>query len=177
MDPELEEIQQNEEEEFDYTGLILRRADPDDCDQIINLVEVGKDDVYNRVYSYPRILKLIESAYLAITVLDRDGNVVAFAAFEDYPQVSSSSSCFIVADHPTVGHERNARRPALQLLGAVVLLGVQSRGVLGAQHPVAGLLHSGRLHRLPGPEVRVQEDSPDRVHLRPRHHWSDVPAE
>jgi hypothetical protein len=37
------------------------------------------------VYSYPRILKLIESAYLAITVLDRDGNVVAFAAFEDYP--------------------------------------------------------------------------------------------
>ena len=67
----------------------MRRADPDDCDQIINLVEIGKDDVYNRVYSYPRILKLIESAYLAITVLDRGGNVVAFAAFEDYPQVST----------------------------------------------------------------------------------------
>jgi hypothetical protein len=52
------------------------------------LVEIGKDDVYNRVYSYPRILKLIESAFLAITVLDREGNVVAFAAFEDFPQVS-----------------------------------------------------------------------------------------
>ena len=38
------------------------------------------------MYSYPRILKLIESAYLAISVLDREGNVVAFAAFEDYPQ-------------------------------------------------------------------------------------------
>jgi hypothetical protein len=38
------------------------------------------------VYSYPRILKLIESAYLAISVLDREGNVVAFAAFEDFPQ-------------------------------------------------------------------------------------------
>lgn len=72
---------------FDYNSLILRRADPDDCDQIINLVEVGKDDVFNRVYSYPRILKLIETAYLAITVLDREGNVVAFAAFEDFPQV------------------------------------------------------------------------------------------
>jgi hypothetical protein len=42
--------------------------------------------VYNRVYSYPRVLKLIESAFLAISVLDRSGNVVAFAAFEDYPQ-------------------------------------------------------------------------------------------
>jgi hypothetical protein len=69
-----------------FDNLVLRRADPDDCDQIINLVELGKDDVYNRVYSYPKILKLIETSYLAITVLDRDGRVVAFAAFEDYPQ-------------------------------------------------------------------------------------------
>ena len=75
-------------DEFDYNGIILRRADPDDCDEIINLVEIGKDDAYNRVYSYPRILKLIESAYMAITVLNRDGQVVAFAAFEDFPQVS-----------------------------------------------------------------------------------------
>ena len=72
--------------DFDYEGIILRRADPDDTDQIINLQEIGKDDAYNRVYSYPRILKLIESAYLAISVLDREGNVVAFAAFEDHPQ-------------------------------------------------------------------------------------------
>ena len=86
MDPELEAYEANQGDDFDYDGIILRRADPDDCDQIINLVEIGKDDVYNRVYSYPRILKLIESAYLAITVLDRDGNDVAFAAFEDFPQ-------------------------------------------------------------------------------------------
>lgn len=66
----------------------MRRADPDDCDAIINLVEIGEDDIYNRVYSYPKILKLIETAYLAITVIDREGNVVAFAAFDDYPQVS-----------------------------------------------------------------------------------------
>lgn len=79
-----------EEEHFDFDGIILRRADPDDADQIFQLVDIGKDDVYNRVYSYPRILKLIESAYLAITVLDRDANVVAFAAFEDFPQVSAA---------------------------------------------------------------------------------------
>ena len=76
-----------QQEDFDFESIALRRADPDDCEQIINLVEIGKDDVYNRVYSYPKILKLIETAYLAITVLDRDGRVVAFAAFEDYPQV------------------------------------------------------------------------------------------
>jgi hypothetical protein len=68
----------------------LRRADPDDCDAIINLIEIGEDDIYNRVYAYPKILKLIETAYLAITVIDRDGNVCAFAAFEDYPQVSNA---------------------------------------------------------------------------------------
>ena len=66
----------------------MRRADPDDLDAIVNLVEIGEDDIYGRVYSYPNVLKLIETAYLAITVIDRDGKVVAFAAFEDFPQVS-----------------------------------------------------------------------------------------
>ena len=70
---------------------MLRRADPDDCDAIINLVEIGEDDIYNRVYSYPKILKLIETAFLAITVIDKTtGSVVGFAAFEDFPQVSTS---------------------------------------------------------------------------------------
>ena len=77
---------------------MLRRADPDDCDDIINLVEIGEDDIYNRVYSYPKILKLIETAYLAITAIDRDGNVVAFAAFEDYPQVSDGQIMELVSD-------------------------------------------------------------------------------
>ena len=79
-----------EEYHFDPESTVLRRADPDDCDAIINLVEIGEDDIYNRVYSYPKILKLIETAYLAITVIDRaTGSVVGFAAFEDFPQVST----------------------------------------------------------------------------------------
>ena len=79
-----------QQEDFDYESIVLRRADPDDFDEIINLVEIGEDDIYNRVYALPNVLKLIETAYLAITVIDRDGNVVAFAAFEDYPSVSSA---------------------------------------------------------------------------------------
>jgi hypothetical protein len=56
------------------------------------LVEIGEDDIYNRVYSYPKILKLIETSYLAITVIDREtGAVIGFAAFEDFPQVSNSN--------------------------------------------------------------------------------------
>jgi len=51
---EYEQAAQNDENSLE--GIILRRADPDDCDQIVNLVEIGKDDVFNRVYSYPRIL-------------------------------------------------------------------------------------------------------------------------
>lgn len=79
---------------------MLRRADPDDCDAIINLVEIGEDDIYNRVYSYPKILKLIETAYLAITVIDRaTGSVVGFAAFEDFPQVSMTLTLASWAAH------------------------------------------------------------------------------
>jgi hypothetical protein len=86
MDPELLAYEQRKDASaLDLERLILRRADPDDTDQIINLVPVGKDDVYNRVYSYPKVLKLIETAYLAISVLDSEGNVCAFAAFEDFP--------------------------------------------------------------------------------------------
>ena len=81
-----------EEYHFDAESTVLRRADPDDCDAIINLVEIGEDDIYNRVYSYPKILKLIETAFLAITVIDKaTGSVVGFAAFEDFPQVSTLS--------------------------------------------------------------------------------------
>jgi hypothetical protein len=76
--------------EPELNNLIIRRSDPDDADSIVRLVEIGKDDVFNRVYSYPRILKLIESAYLALTLLDSDGQVVGFAAFEDFPQVSDN---------------------------------------------------------------------------------------
>lgn len=75
-----------EHQEADFEDVILRRSDPDDFEQIINLVEF--DDIYNRFYSFPKILKLIETAYLSITVLNQDGNIIAFATFEDYPQVS-----------------------------------------------------------------------------------------
>ena len=86
--------QSNQVEEdfyFDSDSVVIRRADADDTDAIINLVEIGEDDIYNRVYSYPKILKLIETSYLAITVIDREtGAVIGFAAFEDFPQVSKS---------------------------------------------------------------------------------------
>jgi hypothetical protein len=79
---------------FDVESLVLRRADPDDCDMIINLPELGYDDHYNKVFAYPKILKLIETAYLAISIVDRDtGLVVAFASFEDCPPVSKAESC------------------------------------------------------------------------------------
>lgn len=88
VDTQLVANELDQEQEFDFESLVLRRADPDDFEEIVNLVEVGEDDIYGRVYSYPNVLKLIETAYLAITVIDRDGNVVGFAAFEDYPSVS-----------------------------------------------------------------------------------------
>ena len=75
--------QVEEEFYFDSDSIVIRRADADDTDAIINLVEIGEDDIYNRVYSYPKILKLIETSYLAITVIDREtGSVIGFAAFD-----------------------------------------------------------------------------------------------
>lgn len=50
------------------------------------MVEIGEDDQYNRIYAYPKIIKIIETSFLAITVIDRNtGNIVAFAAFDDAP--------------------------------------------------------------------------------------------
>jgi hypothetical protein len=72
------------------------------------LVEIGEDDIYNRVYSYPKILKLIETSYLAITVIDREsGAVVGFAAFEDFPQVSNRNlpTHTFWSQHPGLGTE------------------------------------------------------------------------
>lgn len=88
--PRLEDVA---DDSFDADGLVLRRADPDDCNAIINLVDIGEDDLYNRVFAYPKVLMLIETSYLAITVIDRDsGTVIGFAAFEDYPCVSKTGT-------------------------------------------------------------------------------------
>ncbi len=79
-------VQVYNQNEADFEDIILRRSDPDDFEQIINLVEY--DDVYNRFYSYQKHLKLIETSYLSITVLNQEGSIIAFATFEDYPQVT-----------------------------------------------------------------------------------------
>jgi hypothetical protein len=103
-----------EEYHFDPESTVLRRADADDCDAIINLVEIGEDDIYNRVYSYPKILKLIETAYLAITVIDKNtGSIVGFAAFEDFPQVSLQSRSL----NARSAHESPRTLPALAVEG------------------------------------------------------------
>ena len=78
-------VQVYNKQEDDLEDIILRRADPDDFEQIINLVEF--DDFYNRFYSFPKILKLIETSYLSIVAMNREGNIIAFAAFEDFSQV------------------------------------------------------------------------------------------
>jgi len=105
-----------EENQFDPDTRVIRRAEPDDCDAIINLVGLGEDDHYNRVYSYPKILKLIETAYLAVTVIDREtGKVQAFAAFEDCPVVSI---LFRLANW-CAGLTRYGGRSPLQPLGRV----------------------------------------------------------
>lgn len=78
------DVEVYEQQEADFDDIILRRSDPDDFEQIINLVEF--DDIYNRFYSFPKILKLIETAYLSITVVNQEGSIIGFATFEDYPQ-------------------------------------------------------------------------------------------
>lgn len=44
---QFQDSQRNEQTEIlDFDSVVLRRSDPDDCDQIINLVESGKDDIF-----------------------------------------------------------------------------------------------------------------------------------
>jgi hypothetical protein len=106
-------MNQQVEADFDYDGIVLRRADPDDLEAILNLVEIGEEDIFGRVYSYPNVLKLIETAYLSITAIDRDGNIIAFAAFEDYPLVSAETGVAEVSAWCSLPLERE---PAAQIL-------------------------------------------------------------
>lgn len=81
-----EKVEIYNQQDPDYEDIILRRSDPDDLDQVLNLIQY--DDIYNRFYSYPKIMRLIETSYLSISVLNQEGQIIAFATFEDYPQVS-----------------------------------------------------------------------------------------
>lgn len=154
---------------FDAETLVLRRADPDDCDAVINLVEIGEDDIYNRVYAYPKILKLIETAYLAISVVDRDsGAIVAFAAFEDYPPVSAvagrcAPNC--ADSYSSLGPTRPAGRQALQLLGGLVRAGLRRGRVQCFQLALAQLLHRGQRDRSRPPAPRLQASAAHGLHL------------
>jgi predicted cupin superfamily sugar epimerase len=72
-------------------SLQLRRADYGDANQIETFIEESKRSTYLRVYASREIMHLIETSYLAISVLSPDGNVVAFAAFDHSPIVHIQS--------------------------------------------------------------------------------------
>ena len=75
------------EDEFQLESLVLRRSHPEDTPQIQALGDVGKTASYQNLFGQKGVLHIIETAYLSISVL-QDGEIIAFAAFEDYPWVS-----------------------------------------------------------------------------------------
>ena len=67
-----------------------------------------------------------------------------------------------------VGHERDARRQTLQLLGGLVLEGLSGRRILIFQHPVANVLYCWGIARLAELTFRIQTSLTDGLHVNSR---------
>jgi hypothetical protein len=87
-----------EDKELDIESLILRRSDADDRDHIIGLMDEGHAGSFLNVYENNDILHKIETSCLSISVLNPQGNIIAFASFDDHPQVRHfPPSCILIS--------------------------------------------------------------------------------
>ena len=74
-----------------------------------------------------------------------------------------------------VGHERNARRQTLQLLGGLVSEGLSGRRILIFQHPVADVLYCRGITRLAELTFRIQTSLTDGLHIDSRFDRNPLP--
>ncbi|CAK76388.1 unnamed protein product, partial (macronuclear) [Paramecium tetraurelia] len=66
--------------------LQIRKADLDDYDEIMQLMQEEGEEDLQQLYAYPKILTLFERSYLSVTVLDSQNNIIGGAVFDDCPQ-------------------------------------------------------------------------------------------
>ncbi|CAK81172.1 unnamed protein product (macronuclear) [Paramecium tetraurelia] len=73
---------------FEQQGqeLQIRKADLDDYDEIVQLMQEEGEEDLQQLYAYPKILTLFERSYLSVTVLDSQNNIIGNAVFDDCPQ-------------------------------------------------------------------------------------------
>ena len=67
--------------------LIIRRSDLDDAVSIEALITQQDKRSLDLLYNYPKVLKLMETSYLSITVLDKDENILGCLIFDSHPEI------------------------------------------------------------------------------------------
>ena len=72
--------------QIDLDNIKIRRADGDDSEFLDQIIDPNTHDILDVLYNYPKTLKLIETSYLSVTIIDTDFRVIGLAIFEDKPQ-------------------------------------------------------------------------------------------
>ena len=72
--------------QIDLDNIKIRRADGDDSEFLDQTIDANTHDILDVLYNYPKTLKLIETSYLSVTIIDTEFRVIGLAIFEDKPQ-------------------------------------------------------------------------------------------
>jgi hypothetical protein len=62
--------------------LIIRRSELDDAHTINEIISVEENSCLDQLYNYPKVLRLMETSYLSVTVMDRDENILGCLVFD-----------------------------------------------------------------------------------------------
>ena len=75
--------------------LIIRRSDLDDAVSIEALITQQDKRSLDLLYNYPKVLKLMETSYLSITVLDHEENILGCLIFDSHPEIITGMNDFL----------------------------------------------------------------------------------
>lgn len=72
-------------EGFDIDSVVVRRSDGDDFFILNKMIDDNTQDALDLTYNYPKLLQLIETAHLSMTILDGNMQPMGIMVFNDFP--------------------------------------------------------------------------------------------
>lgn len=70
---------------FDIDSVVVRRSDGDDYFAIEKMIDDSTQDALDLIYNYPKLLHLLETSFLSMTILDANLQPMGVMVFNDYP--------------------------------------------------------------------------------------------
>lgn len=75
--------------------LIVRRSELDDAHTINEIISAEESNSLDLLYNYPKVLGLIETSCLSVTVLDKDENILGCLVFDSSHEIITGTNDFM----------------------------------------------------------------------------------